>query len=219
MAERRIEPLEAAAPLRQRVYEQLEDLIIYGLLPPGEHLVESDLAERLGVSRIPVREALQLLHSNGWVELRPRYGAFVYQPSLQEVDDVFNVRTLLEVESARLAATNATDEAVRGLRETLRAGDAAVERGEEEELVKLNSTFHSQITEIAGNGVLAELIGRLDKRIRWYFTSVVSRRGRASWKEHADLVDAIEARDPKRAAEIMREHAKITKSAYHESRK
>lgn len=213
-----MEPLKEALPLRKRVYERLEDLIIYGLLAPGEHLVESDLADTLGVSRIPVREALQLLNSNGWVELRPRFGAFVRQPTLQEVDDVFGVRTLLEVESARLAALEADDEAVSGLRAMLRAGDAAVARRDEEELVRLNSSFHGFITTIAGNRVLAEMIDRLDKRIRWYFRSVASARGRASWQEHADLVDAIEGRDPDRAAQTMRLHAELTRSAYHEAR-
>lgn len=214
-----IESVEAAGPLRELVCERLEDLIIYGLLSPGEHLVESDLALRLGVSRIPVREALQLLQTRGWVELRPRHGAFVHQPTLQEVDDVFGVRTTLEVESSRLAAENVTEDAVRGLKETLEAGYAAVERGDDEELVRLNSIFHGQITAIAGNRVLGEIIGRLDKRIRWYFRSVASVRGKASWKEHADLVDAIEAGDSRRAVETMRKHAELTKTAYHEGRK
>jgi DNA-binding GntR family transcriptional regulator len=216
MAHSKIEPLQDPVPLRQHVYERLEDLIIYGELTAGTHLVESDLAERLGVSRIPVREALQQLHSNGWVELRPRFGAFVRRPTITEVDDVFDVRTVLEAESARLAAINATDEGVRSLKETLVVGDEAVARNDEEELVKLNSEFHRQVTSMAGNQVLAEMLGRLDKRMRWYFGSVASARGKASWREHGDLVGAIEAREPGRAAEVMRRHAELTKIAYHE---
>ena len=72
---------------------------MYGSLPPGHHLVEADIAKKLGVSRIPVREGLQLLARDGWIDLRPRQGAFVHQPTAQEVDDVFCVRTLLEVEA------------------------------------------------------------------------------------------------------------------------
>ena len=218
MADRQIQPLEEVAPLRQQVYDRLEDLIIYGALPPGEHLVESDLASRLGVSRIPIREALQLLHSNGWVELRPRFGAFVHEPMIEEVDDAFDVRTLLETESARLAAAHASPEDVGRLKQILEMGAAAVEGDDEEELVKLNSEFHRQITSISGNQILAELLGRLDKRIRWYFGSVVSTRGEASWREHEDLVAALEAGDPDRAADVMRRHAELTKTAYHESR-
>lgn len=215
MAERQIEPLEKMAPLRQQVYETLEELIIYGLLTPGQHLVEADLAKRLGVSRIPVREALQLLHSNGWVELRPRQGAFVHRPTVEEVDEVFTIRTLLEVESARIAAKNATEDSVRELRKTLKAGAKALAGGDEKDLVRLNSAFHAQITALAGNRVLAEMVGRLDKRIRWYFVPVVRSRGKASWKEHAELIDALEAGDSRRAATTMRKHAELTRSAYH----
>ena len=215
MAERQIGPLEKTAPLRQQVYETLEELIIFGALTPGQHLVEADLAKRLGVSRIPVREALQLLQSNGWVELRQRQGAFVHRPTLQEVDEVFSVRTLLEVESARIAAKNATKESVRQLRRTTKAGAKALAAGDEEAVVRLNSEFHGQVTALAGNRVLAEMIGRLDKRIRWYFASVARSRGEASWREHEELIDALESGDSRRAGEAMRTHAELTRDAFH----
>ena len=215
MVERQIEPLEKTAPLRQQAYETLEELIIFGLLTPGQHLVEAELAKRLGVSRIPVREALQLLHSNGWVELRQRQGAFVHRPTLQEVDEVFSVRTLLEVESARIAASNATKDSVRRLRRITKAGVKALAASDEEALVRLNSEFHAQVTALAGNRVLAEMTGRLDKRIRWYFASVARSRGAASWREHEELVDALESGDARRAAKTMRMHAELTRDAYH----
>lgn len=215
MAERQIGPLEKSTPLRQQVYDTLEELIIYGALEPGQHLVEADLARSLGVSRIPVREALQLLHSNRWVELRPRQGAFVHRPTLEEVDEVFVVRTLLEVESARIAAKHATKESVRELRRTVRAGAKALAGAEERDLVRLNSSFHAQVTALAGNQVLSEMIGRLDKRIRWYFAPVARSRGEASWSEHDELVDALESGDSRGAARTMRKHAELTRSAFH----
>lgn len=211
-----VQPLEQPVPLRQRIHETLEELIIYGALKPGEHLVESRLAKRLGVSRVPVREALQLLYRDGWVDLRPRQGAFVHQPTVQEVDEAFSVRTLLEVESARLAALNATSESVQALRELLKEGAHALESGDGKGLVGLNSAFHAGVSDVAGNHVLAELIARLDKRIRWYFARVVTERGRDSWREHGELVEAIAARDEDRAAEVMRTHAEVTRSAYHQ---
>lgn len=218
MARKLLEPLEKPAPLRQQVYEALEELIIYGSLSAGEHLVESHLAQRLGVSRIPVREALQLLHRDGWVDLRPRQGAFVHRPTLQEADEVFTVRTLLEVESTRLAALNITNESIRDLRRIIEAGNKELRKADDRELVRLNSTFHRRIAEIGGNRVLTEMIGRLDKRIRWHFSPVVKSRGEASWKEHEVMVDALEAKDPEWAAESMRAHAEATKAAFHEAR-
>src|SRR5882724_1747370 len=83
-------------PLRQAVYDSLVELVVTGALRPGQHLVEGELAEQLGVSRQPVREALQRLESEGWVDLRPAQGAFVHQPTDDEVDQLLAVRCLLE---------------------------------------------------------------------------------------------------------------------------
>jgi DNA-binding GntR family transcriptional regulator len=210
-----LELLEQPVPLRQRIYETLEELIIFGALRPGQHLVESRLAHRLGVSRVPIREALQLLYSDGWVDLRPHQGAFVHEPTVQEVDEVFTVRTLLEVESARLAAMNVTKESLQSISELIELGTTALENADEKGLIGLNSAFHARVSEIAGNQVLAELIARLDKWIRWYFAPVVSERGRDSWREHTELVEAVAARDSDRAAEVMRAHTEMTRSAYH----
>jgi DNA-binding GntR family transcriptional regulator len=211
-------PLEKPLPLRQQVYDALEELIIYGNLSGGEHLVESHLAQRLGVSRIPVREALQLLHRDGWVDLRPRQGAFVHRPTLQEADEVFTVRTLLEVEATRLASRAPGDASVSDLKEIIKQGHEALRNDDDRELVRLNSSFHGLISQIAGNRVLKEMIARLDKRIRWYFAPVVKSRGSASWTEHSEITDAIEAGDADWAAKAMRSHAEATKAAFHADR-
>ena len=214
MAQDSARPLKRAVPLKDGVYEALEELIIYGGLAPGQHLVEADIAKRLGVSRVPVREALHLLARDGWIDLRPRQGAFVHQPTLRQVDDVFSVRTLLEVEATRLAATKATDDSIKPLTKMLDTGRESLARADERQLVMLNSQFHAQITQMAENEVLARLIAGLDKRIRWYFARVAMARGTNSWKEHAEIVEAILARDPDRASDAMRRHAERTRAAY-----
>jgi DNA-binding GntR family transcriptional regulator len=214
MAQDSVRSLKGPVPLRDRVYETLEELVIYRSLPPGQHLVEADIAKRLGVSRIPVREAFQLLARDGWIDLRPHQGAFVHQPTSREVDDVFSVRTLLEVEATRLAASKATHDSIPALRKILRTGRELLARSDERALVMLNSQFHAHITQMGENEVLAGLIARLDKRIRWYFARVVMSRGSNSWREHAEIVEAVAARDPDRASEAMRRHAERTRSAY-----
>src|SRR6476661_11247128 len=105
-----IRPLQRPVPLRQSVYDALIDLIVGGELPPGQHLVETELARQLGVSRQPVREALHRLEAEGWVDLRPNQGAFVHVPTDKEVDQLLDVRELLEVETARLASRAVTAE-------------------------------------------------------------------------------------------------------------
>jgi DNA-binding GntR family transcriptional regulator len=203
-------------PLREQVREQLEEYIIYGTLPPGHHLVESRLARQLGVSRIPLREALQRLSQDGWVDLRPRQGAFVHRPTAKEVDDVFAVRALVDSEAARLAAHNVTDGTVHQLRVLLDEGAETVGSDDERAMLAANELFHGYVMDMAGNHALADIAALFGKRIRWYFATVVSLRSVHSWEEHGELVDAIASRDPQRAAEVMRKHIDHTRAAYHE---
>src|SRR5215468_7390159 len=99
-----IRPLQRPVPLRQSVYDALIDLIVGGELPPGQHMVETDLARQLGVSRQLNREALQRMEAEGWENLRPSQGAFKHVPTDSEVDEQLDVRALLEAETGRLAA-------------------------------------------------------------------------------------------------------------------
>src|SRR5258708_15213428 len=117
-----IRPVERPVPLRQSVYEALVELVIAGRLTPGQHLVETELARQLGVSRQPVREALHRLEAEGWVDLRPNQGPFVHVPTDKEVDHVLDVRELLEVQTARLAAQAVTAGPGTPLRALSRAG-------------------------------------------------------------------------------------------------
>ena len=103
-------------PLRESVYNAILDMIVNRTLRPGQHLVENELAVMLGVSRQPVREALQWLNNEGWVDLRPGQGAFVHTPTVAEADQLLAVRRLLETESARLAAHQASADGVEQLR-------------------------------------------------------------------------------------------------------
>jgi len=206
--------LRRPVPLREAVYESLLDLITTRALPPGRHLVETELAEYLGVSRQPVREALQRLSNEAWVELRPGYGAFVHTPSESEADQLLAVRALLETESARLAAQHAGPEDVARLRALCRDGAQAAARDGVDGAVTANADFHRALTEASGNGVLAELAERVDRRVRWYYAPIARRRGAASWDEHARIIDAIEASDDALAARLMGEHTERTRRAY-----
>ncbi|MFF7734121.1 MULTISPECIES: FCD domain-containing protein [unclassified Streptomyces] len=207
--------LERPGPLRDRVYEALLELITTRALQPGQHLVESELAGHLGVSRQPVREALQRLNTEGWVDLRPAQGAFVHEPTEEEADQLLTVRTLLEAEAARLAAANATSAGIAALEALCAEGEKAVEADDVDGAVALNARFHTKIMELAGNAVLAELAAQVDRRVRWYYTPVARRRGRQSWIEHRELIAAVSARDEQRATQLMREHTEHTRRSYH----
>ncbi|MER5756852.1 GntR family transcriptional regulator [Streptomyces sp. NPDC002088] len=207
--------LERPGPLRDRVYEALLELITTRALQPGQHLVESELAGHLGVSRQPVREALQRLNTEGWVDLRPAQGAFVHEPTEEEADQLLTVRTLLEAEAARLAAANANSDGIAALDELLAQGLTAVAADDVDAAVTLNARFHAKIMELAGNAVLAELAAQVDRRVRWYYTPVARQRGAQSWIEHRDLIAAIADRNEQEATELMREHTEHTRRSYH----
>ncbi|CQR60662.1 GntR family transcriptional regulator [Streptomyces leeuwenhoekii] len=208
--------LERPGPLRDRVYEALLELITTRALRPGQHLVESELAGHLGVSRQPVREALQRLSTEGWIDLRPAQGAFVHEPTEEEADQLLTVRTLLEAEAARLAAAGADDAGIAGLEELCAEGERAVAADDVDGAVALNARFHAKVMELAGNAVLAELARQVDRRVRWYYTPIARQRGRQSWIEHRELIAAIADRDEQRATHLMREHTEHTRRSYHE---
>ncbi|MDT0482782.1 MULTISPECIES: GntR family transcriptional regulator [Streptomyces] len=211
--------LERPGPLRDRVYGALLELITTRALQPGQHLVESELAGHLGVSRQPVREALQRLNTEGWVDLRPAQGAFVHEPTDEEADQLLTVRTLLEAEAARLAAANAGSAGIAVLEELCAQGESAVAADDVDAAVALNARLHATIMELAGNAVLAELAGQVDRRVRWYYTPIARRRGRQSWIEHRELIAAIADRDEQRATAVMRQHTEQTRKMYHDREK
>src|SRR4029078_2548325 len=138
-------PVERPAPLREAVYDALVEMIITAELQPGEHLVENDLAAQLGVSRQPVREALQRMQTEGWVDLRPALGACVHVPTKDEADQLLAARTLLETESARLAAEHATADQLKHLWTLHRRGEAALAADDQERLVAVNASVPSPL--------------------------------------------------------------------------
>ena len=216
MAVAMIRPLQRPVPLRQSVYDALIDLIVGGELPPGQHMVETDLARQLGVSRQPIREALHRMEAEGWVDLRPSQGAFVHVPTDSEVDELLDVRALLEAETARLAAARGASPAqLARLREICRDGQASAEAGDFGVAVAANNAFHAEIAAVGGNAVLAELADIVGRRVQWYYRMVAPERGHGSWAEHAEMIAAIESGDAGQAQALARKHTERTRLAYH----
>lgn len=199
-------------PLREGIRESLEDLITHGILEPGEHLSEDLLASRFGVSRQPVREAIQMLAQGGFVDLRADRGAFVHVPTRQEVDDLFDVRTLLEAECARRAASSITSTALAQLEKICSTGFDALEHNDKRTLLDLNHEFHSVITEAAGNVVMADMLSRLERRVSTYLASIISGRAPLSWKEHHEIYLALKQADSGRAGALMANHVAASRT-------
>src|SRR3954467_8307942 len=199
------------APLRQAVFDALVEMIITRELEPGQHLVEKDLAASLGVSRQPLREALQRMHAEGWVDLRPALGAFVHIPTESEADQLLAARSILEAESAKLAAEQATPEQIAHLWELQRIGEEALAVDDQEVLVSANASLHTYIVAMSGNKVLADLRGSVEHRVRWYYLPIAQVRSKTAWEEPAELIEAIASRDGGRAGALMRVHTERTR--------
>lgn len=201
-------------PLRESVQAAILEMIVSRELRPGQHLVENELATLLGVSRQPVREALQALKNDGWVELRPGHGAFVHAPTAEEADQLLSVRRLLEAESAAYAARNADEAGVARLRDIYQRGVEALDRDDVETVIDCNAELHAEIARLSGNKVLVELASTVAQRVRWLHTPVARSRGNQSWVEHEALIDAIAAGDAERAGKLMAEHTEHTRLSY-----
>jgi DNA-binding GntR family transcriptional regulator len=199
------------------VYDTLIDLIGGGELQPGQHIVETDLAGRLGVSRQPIREALHRMEAEGWVDLRPSQGAFVHVAADSEVEELLDVDALLEAETARLAARVPGRGRLARLREICREGRAAADAGDFRTAAAANSAFRAEVSGIGGNTVLAGLVGTVGRRVQRY-RMMTPERGSRLWTEHAELIEAIEAGDAERAESVARKHAERTRAAYHHRR-
>lgn len=168
----------------------LEQAIVNGKLKPGERLIAESLADDFGVSRIPVRESLRALESAGWVEIRPHHGVYVKRWSRTELRHLFAVRTLIEGESARLAATQSTSKLILDLNKNVKKYEKAIQ--DSSTLIsELNREFHSLIVDATGNVVLKEILERISRRVQWYFSTVTISRSTDSAKEHNELVEAI----------------------------
>ena len=192
--------------LRSQVIRAIEDLVVYGALSPGEHLVESTLAERLGVSRQPVREALQTLSGAGFIELRSGRGAFVSRPTPREVYETFHVRALLEADAAAVAAVNISDETLDALSQIVERGRSLAPSGDSRALLELNANFHSVITTAGGNRVSQQFLDDLQRRIAWFLATIIKNRAPSSWEEHAEIVSALHDRNPTVVFDLVRTH-------------
>jgi DNA-binding GntR family transcriptional regulator len=196
--------------LTERVVDRLSRLIVNGELAPGTRLVETELARRLHVSRSPIREAIKELEPLGLVTKRSRRGARVVELAARDVREIYEVKTMLDGLAARLAAERITDGELAGIQALHQRMQQLVTRGDRDGYATTSRRFHEAIIEAGGNARLIRIYAAMSRQIWWLGTMVMTRsdRSETSMREHADLVDALVARDPKRAQEAAENHAR-----------
>ncbi len=199
------------ASAADEISEMLETEIVEGVLPPGTRLEEPALAERFGVSRTPVREALQRLSASGLVELKPRRGTQVLNPSIGRIVEMFEVMAELEAVCARLCARRGGPALFSDLRLWMDRCAAAARAGDASAYYAANKGFHSAIYAGSQNLFLAEQAELLHLRLTPFRRQQLRlpRRMTQSLAEHARIVAAIEDGDAAAAEEAQRAHILI----------
>lgn len=186
--------------LKEEVHEGIRQDIMDGTFLPGDLLKERELAEKYGVSKTPVREALSMLEQDNLVKTIPRAGYMVTQLTLRDLQEVYQLRVILEPLAARLAAESLTDEDLQELERLTVTSDP-------EEARLFNRRFHLLIARASGNSRLARMIGQLlDDMDRWAALDLESYRPEVLLIGHQGELAALRTRDPQVTEETMREH-------------
>ena len=209
MQQRRFSPLDLNnyRPLREMVFETLREAIIKGLLRPGERLMEIQIAEELGVSRTPVREAIRKLELEGFLVMVARKGAYVADISVKDITDIFEVRAALEGLAAGLAAERITEEELEQLERALVQTSEAT-TGDLNTVVQSDTSFHELIYRASRNQRLQQIVTHLQEQIQRFRAVSLSQPGRTRvfLEEHRKIVEAISERNSELASLLAREH-------------
>ena len=192
-------------PQGQDAYQRVISEIRSGALLPGDRLTETDLAERLGISRTPVREAIRQLEADGLVVHTPRRGATIRSLGHAEISELYDMRSVLEGAAAQFAARAASEVELCEL-EAIHESMCAAKTTEE--LYSLNQQFHAALLDAARNRFLITAVGVTHKTLLILGPSTTEETGRADSAqiEHADIIPALRARNPEAAGQAMRRH-------------
>lgn len=194
-----------------QVTDRLAAAICDGRMAPGQRLVEAALARQFGISRAPVREAARRLEQRGLLIAHPRRGFFVRDFALEEIDDIYGLRIVLERYAAELACRRATQADIAGLRARLERQRALADRGAVAELVEADLQFHLAICEVSGNRKLYKLFTDIAGEVRMIIALIgqLYDDPHRIAETHAPLLDALEARDARRLDEEVDHHIRV----------
>jgi DNA-binding GntR family transcriptional regulator len=199
--------LAARRPLRDEAYLALRRAILIGQFKPGERLVEREIADKIGLSRSPVREAFRRLEQEHLVTVT-RQGVVVQSLDPTEVEELYQVRQHLEVLVARLAARNFKAEHRTRLQDILKRMSDALAADDQKRIAAESVRFHRALAEIAGNRRLARLVNAVGEEIQRFRSLNIQQSARtvSAVREHRKILTTLAARDEDRAAQLMAEH-------------
>jgi DNA-binding GntR family transcriptional regulator len=191
--------------LRDETVDELRRLILNGDVAPGERLSEISVSERLGVSRLPVREAFRRLEAEGLLQSLPRRGVRVVELDGDELSTVREIRTALELIAVRQTIAKQDPEVFGALRDSLEQGRAAAAAGDHATLTRLNDAFHELLGTGAGSRFLADTLRSVRNQAH-HLVGGKSGAVEPSWEEHAAIIQATVDGDGELACMLMRRH-------------
>lgn len=201
-------PSSGGSNLTAQVYKSLRDDILAGKFPAGTALTEAMVAEEYSVSRTPVREALRQLELARLVRIIPNKGAVVEGISKADIDDIYDIRMLIEALAAEKAAQNAGPQDIAQLQEILDLTRFYFERKDIDRLKSMDGRFHELIFALSRRRILGDILTDLHGRLIRFRGDSMRCAGRTEQtiREHQDILDAIAAKDSNRAGDLMKLH-------------
>jgi DNA-binding GntR family transcriptional regulator len=200
--------------MKERAYSEIKQRILDCVYPPGSFLAERSLASALGMSKTPVKAALERLEHEGFITVSPQQGIVVRELSIREITDQYEIRMALESFTLRVLAGNLTADQVQRVRANLDAQYKGRNRGDVPSAVRLDAEFHFQFAEFLGNQEMLRVVSRLKERMHRIITSVFqmnANRATASYDEHKQIAEAVIRGDGARAAALIEKHLELGK--------
>ncbi|MGA1862924.1 GntR family transcriptional regulator [Deferribacter thermophilus] len=205
-----MEEILESKPLREKIADKIRADIIKGVYKDGERLVEPKLAESLGISRTPIREALRQLENEGFIEIIPRKGAVVKKMTLEDVDNLYLIKANLEGLAARQAIKHITDEDIKEMEKLNERFLLLAKKNEGvvEEYLKYNVDFHNIFIRLSKNDKLIEILEGLSKNFQRIKGMLISKSERAlkAYNEHLEIIKAFKSKDPNLVENKVRWH-------------
>ena len=199
--------------LEMLVYEELKSMIFQQKLPPNSKIIEEEISKELNVSRTPVRTALTALEKDGLVKIIPRRGAYVVSLGVEDIEEIYILREVLEGTAARYSAKNADNSFIKELESALSDYKNSVENKDYNNCIKFDEVFHNLIHNNSGNGRLISHLEILKNQIQLlkFRSSHIPGRPLKSLAEHIEILNALKDRDPDRSESAMRMHIRNAK--------
>ena len=195
--------------LREKILENIRDAIISGILPSGSRVSEPDLAERYGISRTPIREAMRQLESEGYLTVIPRKGAVVTSFSEKDVEEFYAIKSILEGYAARQACARLTTKDIDRLESINQRLSELAEQGDVKQFFKVHNDFHEVFIKAANNDKLRDMINTLVTRFQRLRLMSLSQPGRmlVSVQEHQKIIGAFKEKSCEQSEILVRKNA------------